>query len=140
MVELYKNTPGILFWMLGNENNYGLSWASSEIENLPQGERDAAKVRYLYSLFGEIAAAIKANDSQHLVTICNGDLQYLNLIAKEAPGIDLLGVNVYRGKTATDLFTRVKSVLGKPVFFSEFGADAFNARSGREEGWPRPKS
>jgi hypothetical protein len=134
MVDRYKNTPGVLFWMLGNENNYGLAWTSSKIENLPQGERDAAKARYLYSLFGEIAAAIKASDPQHLVTICNGDIQYLDLIAKEAPAIDLLGVNVYRGKTATDLFTRVKTVLGKPVFFSEFGADAFNARSGREDG------
>ncbi|HYX33388.1 MAG TPA: glycoside hydrolase family 2 TIM barrel-domain containing protein [Oligoflexus sp.] len=134
MVQRYKDTPGILFWMLGNENNYGLSWTSSEIENLPQGERDAAKARHLYTLFGDIATAMKAADQQHLVSICNGDLQYLELIAKEAPSIDLLGTNVYRGKNATDLFTRVKAVLGKPVFFSEFGADAFNARTGREDG------
>jgi hypothetical protein len=120
--------------MLGNENNYGLSWTSSEIENLPEGEREAAKAQHLYSLFGEIAMAIKAVDEKHLVSICNGDLQYIELIAKEASAIDLLGTNVYRGNTATDLFTRVKAILGKPVFFSEFGADAFNTRTGREDG------
>ncbi len=134
MVERYRNTPGILFWMLGNENNYGLTWTSSEIENLPKGEQEIAKARHLYSLFGEITAAIKAADPEHLVSICNGDLQYLELIAKQVPAMDLLGTNVYRGKTATDLFTRVKAELGKPVFFSEFGADAFNARTGREDG------
>jgi hypothetical protein len=133
-VERYRNTPGVLLWMLGNENNYGLSWTSYEIENLPQGERDAARARHLYSLFGEIAAAIKAADDQHLVALCNGDLQYLDLVAREAPAIDLLAVNVYRGKTVRDLFSRVKAELGKPVFFSEFGSDAFNARMGREDG------
>ncbi len=133
-VDRYQKTPGVLMWMLGNENNYGLSWSSSEIENLPQGERDTARARHLYSLFGEIAAAIKQKDPDHLVALCNGDLQYLELIASEASAIDILGTNVYRGKDATDLFTRVKSVLGKPVFFSEFGSDAFNARTGREDG------
>ena len=52
MVDGLKDTPGVLMWMLGNENNYGLSWRSSEIENLPVGEQDAGRARYLYSLIG----------------------------------------------------------------------------------------
>ena len=32
-----RTRPGVLMWLLGNENNYGLSWKSSEIEALPRG-------------------------------------------------------------------------------------------------------
>ena len=40
IVERYKNTPGVLMFALGNESNYGLSWSSFEIENLPEGEQN----------------------------------------------------------------------------------------------------
>lgn len=30
MVEEYKNTPGLLLFLLGNENNYGLFWDGAE--------------------------------------------------------------------------------------------------------------
>jgi hypothetical protein len=33
----YKDTRGVLLWLLGNENNYGLHWSSTEIEALPEG-------------------------------------------------------------------------------------------------------
>ena len=49
-VGYYRDTPGILMWLLGNENNYGLHWSSFEIEALPEGQRDEARARYLYSL------------------------------------------------------------------------------------------
>ena len=50
LVDEFRNTKGMLFWLLGNENNYGLHWASNEIEALPEGERDAARARHLYCL------------------------------------------------------------------------------------------
>ena len=34
-VEKYKDVRGVLMFALGNESNYGLSWSSFEIENLP---------------------------------------------------------------------------------------------------------
>ena len=58
---------------LGNESNYGLSWSSFEIENLPVGEQHEAKARFLYSLFNEAMAAGKAIDPNHPFTIVNGD-------------------------------------------------------------------
>ena len=134
VVDELKDTPGVLFWMLGNENNYGLSWKSSEIENLPVGERDAGRARFLYSLFGEIIREIKARDPAHLVTTANGDVQYIDIIAQECKGLDVFGTNVYRGKSAGDLFQVVKEKLGIPVMFTEFGADAWNAREMREDG------
>jgi len=133
LVKSFQGTPGVLMWLLGNENNYGLSWSSFEIEALPQGERDAARARQLYSLFGEIIGAVKALDPDRPVAIANGDVQYIDLIASECRGLDVLGTNVYRGASARDLFDVVKAKLGVPVMFTEFGADAWDARRQRED-------
>jgi beta-galactosidase len=132
-IERYRGTPGVLMWLLGNENNYGLSWKSFEIEALPKGERDAARARKLYSLFGELITSIHAADGAHPVAMANGDIQYLDLIAEECKGLDVFGTNVYRGISVGDLFQRVKDKMGIPVVFSEFGCDAFNAKTEQED-------
>ncbi len=133
LVEQFRGTPGLLMYLLGNENNYGLSWKSAETENLPVGERDAAKARYLYSLFGEIIREIKSRDPARPVAIANGDLQYIDIIAQETKGLDVFGTNVYRGISFGQLFQEVKDKLGVPVMFTEFGADAYNAKERRED-------
>ena len=132
-VRTYKDTPGVLMFAFGNESNYGLSWSSFEIENLPEGEQNTAKARYLYSLFEEVIAAGKSIDPNHPFTIVNGDIQYIDLIAELMPSLDVLGSNVYRGRSFTDLWARVKETLDLPVAFFEFGSDAFNARDFRED-------
>jgi hypothetical protein len=133
-VERYKDVEGVLFFLLGNENNYGLSWKSFEIEALPEGERQEAKARHLYSLFGELVDDIHAVDAHHPVAIANGDLQYLDLVAELVPNLDIMGSNVYRGPSARDLYQRVEDELGVPFVYTEFGSDAYNARTGREDG------
>ncbi|HOX24187.1 MAG TPA: glycosidase [Candidatus Krumholzibacteria bacterium] len=133
LVDEFRDTPGLLMWLLGNENNYGLSWSSFEIEALPVGERDAARARHLYSLFDEIIREIQQRDPAHPVAIANGDLQYVDIIAEECPTLDVFGANVYRGISARDLFDVVAAKLGVPVLFTEFGADAWNAREMRED-------
>ncbi len=133
LVDEFRGTPGLLMWLLGNENNYGLSWTSFEIEALPEGERDAARARHLYSLFGQVIRAVKARDPNRPVAIANGDAQYLDIIAEECEELDIFGTNVYRGISARDLFQVVRDKLGVPVMFTEFGADAWNAREMRED-------
>ena len=133
MIDEFRDTPGVLMWLLGNENNYGLSWSSFEIEALPEGERHAARARYLYSLFGEIIRDIKQRDPHRPVAIANGDLQYIDLIAEECRGLDVLGSNVYRGVSARDFFEVVERKLGVPAMFTEFGSDAFNAVTMQED-------
>lgn len=133
LVKRFEGTPGLLMWLLGNENNYGLSWSSFEIEALPVGERQTARARYLYSLFGEIIQEVKAEDPRHPVAIANGDLQYVDLVAEECPGLDVFGANVYRGASMGDLYQVVKEKLGLPVMFTEFGADAYDAKRHRED-------
>jgi hypothetical protein len=133
MAETYKDTPGILVVMLGNENNYGLHWKSSEIEALPQGQRDDARAIHLYTLFSQAIDDIHAIDKEHPVAICNGDLQYVDIIAKYVRNMDIFASNVYRGRSARDFYQVVKEKLDKPTFFSEFGADAYDAKNGRPD-------
>ncbi len=131
-VERYRGTRGLLFYLLGNENNYGLAWTSFEIEAIP-GKEDAARAESLYSLMGEAVKLIKARDTDHPVALVNGDAQYLELIAKHCQGLDAFGANVYRGPSARDLFEKVNKTLSLPVVFTEFGADAFDAKRGQED-------
>ena len=133
IVEQYKDTEGVLMFAFGNESNYGLSWSSFEIENLPEGERNTAKARYLYSLFNEVMAEGKRISPDHPFSIVNGDLQYIDLIAELCPALDVLGSNVYRGKSFTSLWRDVSQKLDLPVLFFEFGSDAFNARAYKED-------
>ncbi len=133
LVEEFRGTPGLLMWLLGNENNYGLSWSSFEIEALPEGERDAARARHLYSLFGAITAEIQRRDAGAPVAIANGDVQYIDIIAEECRNIDIFGTNVYRGISVRDLYDVVAEKLGRPVLQTEFGCDAWHAREMRED-------
>jgi hypothetical protein len=134
MVEEYKNTPGLLLFMLGNENNYGLFWDGAETENIPVEDRKSTmRAQSLYKLFNEAIVAMKKIDKTHPMAICNGDLLFLDLIKQECPDIDILGTNMYRGVSFGDAFKKVKEELNKPVLFTEFGADAFSAISNRED-------
>ena len=133
IVNQYKDVPGVLMFAFGNESNYGLSWSSFEIENLPEGEQNTAKARYLYSLFNETIRDGKAIAPNVPFTIVNGDIQYIDLIAELMPDLDVLGSNVYRGPSFTTLWSDVDEKLDLPVLFFEFGSDAFNAREYRED-------
>ncbi len=133
MVREFRDTRGILMWLLGNENNYGLTWSSAETEDLPEGERDVARARHLYSLVGETTEAVRRIDNSRPVAYANGDLQYIDLIAEEAGNLDVLGSNVYRGTSFGDLFDEVAEKLGMGVLFTEFGADVWNARTMSED-------
>jgi hypothetical protein len=124
----YKDTPGLLLYLLGNENNYGLFWGGAETEDIPIEDRTSTeRARHMYKLFDQAALAMKGIDKSHPVALCNGDLLFLDLVAKECPNVDIFGINVYRGISFGDLFDRVKKEYGKPVLLTEFGSDAFNA-------------
>ncbi|MFO7575377.1 MAG: glycoside hydrolase family 2 TIM barrel-domain containing protein [Bacteroidales bacterium] len=134
LAEEYKNTPGLLLYLLGNENNYGLFWGGAETEDIPVEDRESTqRARHMYKLFNEASLAMKSIDSNHPVSICNGDLLFLDIIAEECNDVDILGINVYRGISFTDLFDRVRDEYGKPVLLSEFGSDAFNAITNGED-------
>ena len=138
LAEEFKNTPGLLMFLLGNENNYGLFWAGAETEDFPDEEDQIRAVgenrgRPMYKLMNDAAIAIKGIDGSHPVAICNGDLLFMEIIAQECQDVDIYGTNMYRGISFGDTFERVKNEYGKPVMFTEFGSDAFNALSNKED-------
>ena len=134
MVTLYKDTPGLLLYLLGNENNYGLFWGGAETEDIPVEDRKSTiRATAMYKLFNEATVAMKGIDGSHPVSICNGDLLFLEIIKEECRDIDILGVNMYRGVSFGDAFQRVKDEINKPILFTEFGADAFSAIENAED-------
>ena len=134
MAEEYKNTPGLLLYLLGNENNYGLFWQGAETENIPFEQRPSTlRAKALYKLFDEAGLAVKAVDKSHPVAICNGDLLFLDIIKGECRDIDILGCNMYRGVSFGNAFQKTKEVLKKPIMLTEFGADAFSTISNQED-------
>lgn len=138
LVNGYKNTPGLLMYLLGNENNYGLFWQGAETEDFPDDEErinfiGESRGRPMYKLMNEAAKKMKAMDPSHPVAICNGDVLFIDIIAEECTDIDIYGTNTYRGASFTDMFQVVKDKLNKPLMFTEFGADAFNAVTNAED-------
>jgi len=134
MVEKYKGTPGLLLFMLGNENNYGLFWEGAETEDIPVEDRKSTiKARAMYETFNEAIVEMKTMDLGVPVAFCNGDLLFLDIIAEKVSDADIIGINSYRGYTFTDLYDRVANEYGKPVLLAEFGSDAFNAITVEED-------
>ena len=138
MVETYRNTPGLLLFLLGNENNYGLFWAGAETEDFPDDEEEKrfigeSRGRPMYRLMNDAAIRMKALDSDHPVALCNGDVLFIDIIAEECTDVDIYGVNMYRGLSFGDAFTVVRDQVDKPILFTEFGADAFSATDNQED-------
>lgn len=134
MVQQYQNTPGLIFFLLGNENNYGLFWKGAETEDIPMQDRESTiAAGHMYRLFNEAAVAMKKVSNSHPISICNGDLLFLDIINRECKDVDILGINVYRGISFGDLFSRVKAEYGKPVVLTEFGSDAYNVIANQED-------
>ncbi len=134
MVQEFQGTRGLLLYLLGNENNYGLFWGGAETEDIPIQDRESTiRAEAMYKLFNEAAVQMKQISDSIPVALCNGDLLFMELIVEHAPDIDIFGTNVYRGETFTDLYDRVAAEYGKPVLLTEFGSDAFNAITNQED-------
>jgi len=98
LARQFKDTPGVLMFLLGNENNYGLFWDGPETEDIPEEDsRIKPRARAMYRLFNEAAIAMKEISKDRPIAICNGDLLFLNIIAQECVDIDIYGTNMYRG-------------------------------------------
>ena len=170
LAEEYKDTPGLLFYLLGNENNYGLYWKENETnhgqeektsptlnnrgmyklfllgkgnknfaggakaqETLDFDQKVAQRAKAMYALFDEAALAMKSIDTRHPIALCNGDIMFIETIQEICRNIDIFGTNMYRGISFGDSFQRVAEELEKPLLFTEFGADAFNAITNKED-------
>ncbi|HEX6764973.1 MAG TPA: glycoside hydrolase family 2 TIM barrel-domain containing protein [Polyangiaceae bacterium] len=112
-VNAVKNHPAILGWVLGNEWNYnGLYTSLSHADSLAR--------------INEAAALVKAADDSHPVITVYGEVPTTATLGA-MPDIDIWGINAYRGISFGDLFSTWEARSEKPMFLSEYGADAYNA-------------
>jgi hypothetical protein len=116
MVEEYKDEPSILFWVLGNENNYG---NANNCRQFPDA---------YYAFVNEAARLIKSIDANHPVALSNGDLQFIDKAARLCPDVDIFGSNAYRGPhgMGNSFWQDAGDEWGKPVLVSEFGCPAYH--------------
>ncbi len=140
MVVIYKDTPGILMWVLGNENNYSFAgqkinyWTSAELERIKDPyQKRMAQAKIYYQFVNKLAKQIKKIDPDHPVVLGNGDLATVSVAAKCGSNIDILGSNCYRGKSFGNFWREVDREWKKPVLLLEFGCDAYDAYKKRED-------
>jgi len=139
MVGAYKDEPGLLFWILGNENNYSIAgqvrpWSTDEIDKEPDPlKRRAMRAKVYYSFVNELARQIHRIDPNHPVGLGNGELIGLDTANQVCPDIDFVACIIYRGKTFGNLFNSLKATFDRPLVLSEFGADAYDAYLNKED-------
>ena len=116
-----KDHPATLGYMLGNELNQAY-WNRS--------------LSALWLAINEIAGEILRHDTNHLITSALADQQLVENLRQGdrlAPNLNAWSVQVYRGNSFKGLFDDYARASNKPMFASEFGLDAWNARQGREQ-------
>jgi len=123
MVEDFKDEPYVLFWMLGNENNYGV--ANNARKN-PQA---------YYSFVNEAAKMIKSIDRDHPVAVSSGDLLFLDIFSESSPDVDIYGSNAYRGKYGFGMsfWEGVRDTCDRPVIITEYGCPAYMENKSKED-------
>ena len=112
-VRAVKGHPAILMWAIGNEWNYNGLYAG-----LSDGDSSAR--------LNEVARLIKAEDPRHPVATIYGELPSAATLSA-LPNVDVWGINAYRGIGFAGLFADWRARSDKPMFLSEYGADAYNA-------------
>ncbi|MCM8771139.1 MAG: hypothetical protein NC936_04650 [Candidatus Omnitrophica bacterium] len=121
MVTEFKDEPYVLFWLLGNENVYGVACNADK-------EPEA-----FFSFASEVAREIKKIDKNHPVAIASGDTVALDKFAEYGKDIDIYGANVYRGETFGYFWQQIKDFTEKPAFITEYGCPAYIEGMNEEE-------
>ncbi len=138
MVKNYKDEPGILFWILGNENNYSFDrnvnpWTTDELEEITDPlEKRNAKASIYYKFISDLAKEIKKIDHRHPVVMGNGELASIEVAKELCPDVDILGGIIYTGRTLGSFWKRLKRNFGRPAVMIEFGCDRYNTYTQKE--------
>jgi beta-glucuronidase len=123
MVLEHKDEPYVLFWLLGNENVYGVA---CNADKDPEG---------YYTFVNNVAKMIKELDPSRPVAVCGGDLLYVDVFGRLCPDVDIFGTNAYRGKYGFgDMWLDVKKYTDKPFFLTEYGVSSISSGYTKEVG------
>ena len=121
IVEPIKNHEGIFMWALGNEWNYNHCYREGQMSV----DACAQKIR-------EASNTIKSLDSYHPITTIYGEVPSKHLV-DSMPNVDAWGLNVYSGDTFGNRFNDWSGKSDKPMYFAEYGADAWNANINKKD-------
>jgi len=136
MLKQYKNEPGILAWVLGNEANYSFDgkinpWSTPELDAIKNAyDRKIAKAKIYYGFLNELAGIVKKVDPSRPVGFGNGELGSIEVAKEYCPDFDFVGIIIYRGKSFGNLFRQLRDRYGRPSIIIEFGCDSYNAKLG----------
>ena len=123
MVMDNKDENYVLMWVLGNENNFG------------RGNNARKDPQTYYRFINSLARMVHSLDPSRPVALCNGDIEFLDIIARECPDVDVLAINAYRGRhgMGESFWSGLKEVWKRPVLISEFGCPAYNGEQSAED-------
>jgi len=130
MVELCKDEPWLLMYMLGNENNMagGYTGVNATRTNAGSHPEDYA------TLLNEAAALIHKLDPNHPVGVGNMGTGMIDTYAKLAPELDFVGINEYSGAEGLGgIWEASRQLFDRPVLIGEFGCDAYWTGKGPDE-------
>ena len=135
MVKALKDEPGIIMWVLGNENNFSFGpenmnpWITKDLLKIRDPMKRRQKQAEIYYKFvDEIAREIKKIDGTRLVALGNGGSRGLDVAGRVCKNIDVIGVTLFTGKSFGHIWRDIKKYFPDKAFFvMEFGADSFDS-------------
>ncbi len=116
IVASVQDHPAVLMWMIGNEWNYNGLYA----------QLSPSEAQFVVNAVSE---RVQALDDRPVIT-CYGELPAPSLV-EALPYVDVWSVNVYRGESFFGLFDTWRALGDKPLFVSEYGADAYDTTNAR---------
>ena len=126
----HRSEPYVLLWLLGNENLMPSDYSGVNATRTKASTQVEAYLKFV----NEIAQMIHQLDPDHPVAVGNFALEQLDKFKALAPAVDIFGANLYMG---ADGFGRtwktVKEEFDRPVLVTEYGCDAWNSRTNRED-------
>ena len=114
-----KQHPAIIGWIVGNEWNYNMLGMNIGL--------DEAAV-----IVSDVVSAIKFVDPSRIVSTVYGNIPSPD-IYNQLFDVDVWGLNVYTGSSFGGIFSSWASLSGKPMYFGEYGCDAYNGLSNQED-------
>ncbi len=146
------NFSAILMFAIGNENNYHYYIEEEIPPDAPMcfvvsgTPAMQERMQTWYMLVQDLACeahAVLLEDQERPIAVVNGDIIEINSETfftrdEDLACIDVWGINAYRGADFGDLFIEYKNKSTKPLWISEFGADALLTHSFYDENPPCP--
>jgi len=113
--------PVVLMWVVGNEWNYNGFYQKLELEAARGLLRDAAR-------------KVRSVDSTRPIATVFGSMPDAATVQFIGDDVDIWGLNQYDELSFGPLFDNwAKLPTAKPMFLSEYGADAFNSKDGKPD-------